>query len=788
MTSYDTYKKLFLCIFTLLFVHLVSYAQGYVDISGRIVDENNEAVEYASVAVFSADKAVAGTITDAKGSFQLKVPAGHMEYRLSVEFIGYAKKSISVKAESKDVNLGDIVLENDALHLNEAIITGKSESHKSSVERTSINAAANIGASKGTAIDLLSTASAISVNNDAISIRGNSNILILIDGVPTTLSDLSAIPAANIKNIEILTNPDASYDSEGTGGIINIISKKEKATGLSGVIAANYGFNHFVAANAALSYVNGKGSYRFTYNTRYEDDLIDGILERKILSTGARTYQQMQSDRYVFNTNVGLGADFKLNKKNTLGIDLNLILPRLNVQQNLHNTHTYGGISDEESRHNDVTFNRENIEAVITYKHIIKPEISDISFRGSVSKIWGHRPSYYYLEGSPVNSSNSGGSPFISAIQGDFKQKISKGMLSAGVKLTYRRNNQYHKFYDFDNGNWIYSDQFSTDLTHSEVVPAAYVMFASKIGKRFNYKTGIRGEYSHVTLNSAYGDLNDSRGDLFIAPSLSAEYAISASQNLSAALSRRIGRPTYPQLNPYMSMVDATTYEQGNMMLLPEKSTKFDLAYDLKWTWGQLFINGYFNHTKDYISQITTIKDELLITTYINTPTDIKAGADVSFKVKPVKWMDITLNANTYHVNIIGQQNGMDISNGGWVNNSNILLNVMPTRTTDIQVQYFLYTPQYFAQLTTALSHYMNIAVKQKFFKGRMTLTASLTDVLKARSWTVYSSNEVFEMTNHSINKSRMLWLGISYNFNSFKQKKQEKKGETDRSLIRLGL
>ena len=779
----------FSLVLTLMLICGTCFAQsGKSKITGRVIDDKNIVIEYAAVAVYSAEKVVTGTITDSKGEFELNVDRRPEEYRLVIEFIGYTKKELSVKAASETIKLGEIVLSNDAIFLNEVVVTGKTESQKTSVERTSINASANIGASKGTAFDILSTSSAVSVNNGTISIRGNSNVLVLIDGVPTTVTDLSAIPAANIRNIEVLTNPDASYDAEGTGGIINIISKKEKASGLSGVVAANYGFNHFVSANAALSYNTKKASYRLTYNTRYEDDQINGTLDRRIISTGKGAHQEMLSDRFVFNTNISLGSEFRLNKRNTLGVNLNLIIPRLNVKQELHNTHRFNNSSNEEYRHNDVTWNRENIETVITYRHIIKPEISDLTFRGSVSKIWGHRPSYYYLDQSPVNRSNSGGSPFISSIQVDYKNKLRFGTLTSGAKLTYRRNDIFHEFYSYDAGQWEYSDALSNDLIHTEIVPAAYVMFASKIGKAFSYKAGLRGEYSHVTLDSRHENLRDDKNDFFIAPSLSAAYTISDTQDISLALSRRIGRPTYPQLNPYMSMVDATTYEQGNMMLRPEKSTKIDLAYNLRHKKTQLFIDAYLNYTKDYISQITIIPEELLITTYINAPIDIKAGADVTLKVIPVKWFDFTLSANTYHVNVNGVQSEMDISNSGWVNNSNVLFNFMPAKMTDIQLQYFISTPQYFAQLTTAFTHHMNIAVKQKFLKGKMAVTASLTDVFKTKDWTVYSSNEVFEMTNHSINKSRMLWLGISYNFNSFKQSKQDKKGETDRSLIRLGL
>ncbi len=134
------------------------------------------------------------------------------------------------------------------------------------------------------------------------------------------------------------------------------------------------------------------------------------------------------------------------------------------------------------------------------------------------------------------------------------------------------------------------------------MVPALYAMFASRIGKKFTYKVGLRGEFSNVTLNSMHEVIDEHDDSFFLAPSLSGTYKLAKNQELSLAISRRIGRPTYPQLTPYMSMVDATTYEQGNMHLKPEKATKVDLSYNLHSEVVTLFANTYINYTTDYIS------------------------------------------------------------------------------------------------------------------------------------------------------------------------------------------
>ena len=789
-------KKYLLLSFILLILNINIFAQNNISlIKGKVTDENDLALPYVSIAVYQDNKIITGTITNDDGVFTLKVQRSDKEICLTFDFVGYVKEEMRLIPDKATFDIGDIILKENVVMLDDVVVSSTAVSHKSTVEHTTINASANMASSKGSALDILSTSSSVSIQNEEISIRGNKNILVLMDGIPTTITDLSTIPAANIKSIDVITNPDASYDSEGTGGIINIIMKKENAKGFSGAAAANYGFNHFVTGNAAFSYNGRNTSYRFNYNTKYEDDVINSSLYRFMKESGNIIKQQMISDRYTFNNNVSLGADFRINKKNTLTLDFRYMSPKLNVKQNLHNIIEISDVVEEENRHNDVTWNRDNIEAVIMFRHIIKPDVSDISFRGSVSKIWGRRPSYYHVGDILQNYSNSGGSPFITNFQADYKQKLDKGSLSAGLKITYRSNDIYHDFYSWENGEWIYSQSFSNDLLHTEMIPAAYIMFSSKNIGKFSFKAGLRGEYSIVTLDSRHENIKSEDDDIFVAPSLSGTYKLSDKQDLSLAFSRRIGRPTYPQLNPYMSMIDAMTYEQGNMYLHPEKTSKLDLTYNIKGERFNIFADAYLNYTTDYISQITKVVDGLLLTTYINSAYDIKSGFDVSIKVFPSKWMTATLSSNTFYVKTCGQLkeseydfNIIDIDNEGWSNSSNIMLDFIPRKTTSLQVQYFIMTPQYYPQLTTSFTHKMNVGVKQKLLKGALTLSMLVTDVFDTYKWEVHSFNRIYDLTNTSKQKSRMLWIGISYNFNSYKQNKAEKSGDSERNLIKFGL
>ena len=781
-------SQLIILLAMLLGCPLRIHAQaGKCDIAGKVMDESQLPVAYASVALYNGKTPITGVITDDEGRFTLKTSQTDKEYRLAIEFVGYGKFEKWVTPNTSRIQLETIVLKENAISLGEVVVSAKEVAQKPTIEHTTLHASANLASGKGTAIDILRSSSSVSVSNDVISVRGNSNILVLMDGVPTTATDLSTIPAANIKSIEVITHPDASHDAGGTGGIIHIISKKPKAEGMSGVVSANYGFNHFMTGNVAFSMNKPKASWRFNYNTKYEDDVITSTLNRTIKSSGYEVAQEMEAKRYTYNNNLGMGADFRMGEKDRLSVDVKFILPRLNVEQDLHNRFTDKGEVREEYRHNDVTWNRENVEASVAYTHIIQPEVSDFSIKGSVSKIWGHRPSYYRMNGEPVNRSVSGGSPFIPTLQADYKRKFKTGTLTSGVKLTYRRNDIYHRFYALADDEWIYSESMSNDLLHTELVPAAYAMVASRIGKKFTYKAGIRGEFSTVTLRSRHEAIDGRENCFFLAPSLSGTYVVSDNQELSMAVSRRIGRPSYPQLNPYMSMVDATTYEQGNMNLQAEKATLLDVSYQLRWKSVSLFANAYVNHTEGYISQITKMDDGKLITTYVNADKDMKAGLDLSLGVTPVQWMSLSLGANTYHVSTKGKYEGADIANNGWTNNSTFMLDILPWKGGNAQIQYFVTTPEYFPQLTSELTHQMNIGFQQQLMKGALTVSMLFTDVLDTDAWEVSSDNNLFRLKNYSNNKGHMLWLGVSYNFNKFKGKSAQKT-EMDRSLIKLGM
>ena len=713
-------------------------------------------------------------------------------------------------------------LDSTTINLKNVVVTGKAGTKSVTTERTRINPNATMSSATGSVLEVLRSSSAVTVDGSGqVSIRGNSNVLILVDGVPTTLDGLGNIPVANVQSIDIVTSPDAKYDAEGSGGIISIVSKKQTPEAFTAMASANYGISNFMNGNVAMSYNFGRWGIRMNYNGKWERDHIESELHRRIEQTGSTLDQIIDASKKNSLHNIGLNVNYKLTKKDVLTLDVKAGFPRMNNLQTFHNH--YGSadvLVRTKQRQTDITFNREMIEGSLTYKHIFTPEKRELSTSASLSAINGHRPSYYYEQAGIANPfkqvqrSESGGHPRIATWQLDYMTMMGKGKLETGVKMTYRQNNIDHKMYEFDDvsNSWQLSVPLSNDLRHREYIPAAYVMYSARANDKLTYKAGLRFEYSHVTLTNEKDHLDEASNCYFVSPNIVLSYRISQPWQLSLGLSRRITRPTYPQLNPYINLIDNQTYETGNVHLKPEKSNKLDFGYT--YTGQTLKVNGnaYLNYTQDYINQIAYVQSSAggdlqsvqgdlqsptsaggdlqsptLIMTYINGDMDLKTGIEHNIRWSALRWLGVDVGANVFFTKSRATNQGVIFRNKGWTSNSNVSLNMMPMKGMTIQAQYFVTTPQYFPQFTTKTIHYCNLGIRQQLPKTSLTLSALVTDVFNTRRWDISSDNPVYTLVNNSKNRSRVLWLGLTWNFHSYKPLGGKKGQEEDRSVIRLG-
>ncbi len=791
-------KLRYIALLFLLMSTVGAVAQEYTTlIKGRVLDGDSNPMPYVTVMVRDVDfneKVLAGAVSDTLGLFEIR---GSFTGTITVEFmfVNYHDHLCVIRCSEKEEDLGDVEMVSDTRALKAAEVTAERDVQQVAVDKVEVRTDKGAAAVTGSVLDALQNVSSVTIDNqDNISIRGNDKVLILVDGAPTTLGSLASLPASSAEKIEIISSPDASYDAEGSGGVVNIVTNRNYNSPLSGVVAVNYGFNNMVNGNIALHHSGQKFSIGVQYNVKYEEDFIHSDMRREFYSSSNIVEQDIQTLKTVQNHVAGLNMGYKINGRNQLNFNFNYSFLSLINEQGFDNKYFAGNDTLLGHRFNDIGWNRNVFEGNLKYTHQFEKKGSQFSVLAALSQTKGHRPVVYYESGEEVQKSETRGAPLNAALQGDFIIKKPKGSWNAGLKVSYRSNTNQYQFFESIENQWVYSNIFSNDLKHDEIIPALYFMYTPKVEAKFYYKLGLRTEYSYATIESEKEDVRYPKQSFFIAPNVVLGYQLTEKDQIRFMLSRRISRPQYPQLIPYVNMIDDKTYETGNRDLDPEKITKLDLGYRYSGKVVSVTTSCYLDLATNYITQVSTEyqdQQDALLITFVNGDLELKTGLDLNATFKIVKYLNIAIGNNVYYGRTSGNYsdlyNNIDLGTSGWMNNFSATLNILPHRTTKIYLQYFVSSPQFYPQFTTTLGHYMNIGITQNFLKNKLIVSALLTDPFKTNTWNMYSDNPVYYLENNSENRSRMFWLGITYRFNDFVAKEKKAQPSQQREFIFLG-
>jgi len=790
----------FFIFIALLCYSLFSHGQtnDKFSISGTLIDSISKLpIEYASVALYKkADTSlVSGTITDAKGLFTItNVPSGKFIVKFS--FVGYKIKFTPADIQSSSVNLPmPVSLVKSSFSLDEFQITGKQSEKQVNIEKTKINVAQNISSVSGSIIEVLKSQPSISIDgNNTIYLRGNQNILILMDGIPTTVTSLNSIPSSNVESIEIITNPDAKYDAEGTGGIINIVTKKQTISGFSGSASLNYGFSNRINGGLSFNYSKGIWDIGFSYNGKYEKSDINSDLTRQLYTQPIYVEQEIKSTQRNPTHTAALQISAKPNKKNTISLNVKFLMPYLYNTQNISGKQVDDTLPEILfNRRNEIAFLRKNIESTLSYKKIFEKDKHEISFDASFSRTKGSRPAEYYIENVLLQKSEGGGAPTNITFQADYLKSLFKsGKIESGLKGFSRWNTFNSNFYDLDtiSGQWISNAAFSNDLQHQEYIYSTYLMYSDTLFKKLYYKAGARLEYN--TSELIQKSLNDTikREYLFPFPYLLLKHNINKSQSISLSINRRITRPTYPQLNPFINVIDQMTYETGNKNLEPEISDKAELNYSIIKEKFQFKTNVFVSTTQNFITQVSMLSvPDKLIVTYVNGNRQNKAGTDIDITYKINKIISVNPALSVFYIKSNGKYNEIDLSTDNLAWTGNLKTIIKPKKNTELQIFLNYNSPIALPQFNLSEIYYADIAVKRTIFNNKLSVSLTLSDIFNTREWAIKSDNAVYKLDNYSKSETRIFWIGLTYNFNSYKSNKSQKNGdaENDGGIIKLG-
>ncbi|MDD4638315.1 MAG: outer membrane beta-barrel family protein, partial [Bacteroidales bacterium] len=615
----------------------------------------------------------------------------------------------------------------------------------------------------------------------------------------------STVPSSGINHIEIIISPYVKYDAEGSGGIINIISKSSSSEGKSMMVTLNGGYKNRINGGLGFSYNNGRLGVDLGYSGRYETEHIVSDLTREILAPYESIVQDAVSNRKNNIHSFNLALSYAATSKNLIGLNIKGLFPLLKTYQSITGSNPPSSVPAYR-RLNDITFSRKNLEAAASFKHIFEKGVDELSFGAAFSGIKGSRPANYYIEDEFVQRSEGGGRPTSASVQADWLKVTRKGLkIESGAKFQSRWNNFEYRFYDraSGTGTWVLNNEFSNDLRHKENVYAAYISVSGMFAERLQYSYGARGEYftSDFDQLSTGENIYDERFSLF--PFLSLKLGLGAENTLSAIYNRRVTRPTYPQLNPYINQIDHITYESGNKWVRPELTDKAELSLSFKK--GKISLNTgfYLSHTKDHIAQVTNVisangstSGNKLLITYVNVPHYYKPGIYIDCQLNSNGKISISPSVSVYYNKFIDnapdpaelRENNLTLDASGFTATGSLRFNYYPDKKTDLQLFYSYISGQSLPRFNVDEYHTADVALKRRFLKGKITGTLSVSDIFNSKKWNISSNNEIYRLTNNSKSDSRIVWLGMTLNLNSFKIKQPKGEPQTsEEGLIKLG-
>lgn len=805
--------KQYINILLLLIISLPVWAQrgdraaAFADfngtVSGKVLNEQKTSgIEYANVVLYNVKDSsmITGTISDKEGNFLLdEVPAG--KYYLEANFIGYQKhmvEDILVTPRQPNVTLDPIILEVAVTELEGAEIVGNKNYVEYKIDKKVVNVAQHVNASGGTASDVLENVPGVKVDLEGnVELRGSSNFTVLIDGRPTIMegSDaLNQLPASAIQNIEIITNPSAKYDPDGTAGIINIIMKKKKMKGTSGVINASASTSPMYSGDILLNHRSGNLnlSGRLDYGNRTFERYTDMYRETYLEDDTTYLIEDGTGEMFRNNFGVNLGADYGLSEKNTVNVSLgfrNFEFGRSGIDHQHY--YSKNGLFDEYYlSDNGFEINISGFEFQVGDIHRFNNQGHELKFDGifNTSALERESPFQQLLsnaEGAELglqqkDRRTSNDSDYDVRVNLDYSWPFTEGgMIEAGYQMRMvNSSNEYdYLTYDENIDDFINDDAMSNEFDFSRNIQAVYFTYSNTFGK-FDIKAGLRTEYTDRLLNQITLEEEYIYESLDLYPSAYITRKFGEGNQLQASYSRRINRPRDYFLNPYVFSSDGFSSFTGNPNLEPDFANSYELNYQKRFQQSFVSVETYFRQVKNKMTRTLKLNDEgIMELTMDNLDQDYSLGIEMMGNFKLTKWWTIVPSADFYKYHLEGAGERADIVKDN--NNWNLRLNSQFTLKTQTRIDLtsFYRSPSITVDGTRDAMYFIGLGARQEFFKSKLTVTARVQDVLDSRRMKFTSEGENFYSEYDFRMRAPIFMISLSYKLNNYRPDRRDRGG-----------
>ncbi len=804
-------------------------AKAYGKISGKVIDAStNTELQYVNVAILNKKDSslVNGTITDEHGRFDLREAYG--KYLLRFSFIGYKDFYRPIEINKSNISLDTIKLDIGYETLAGVEITAERSMMEYQLDKRVVNVDKNIVSAGGSASEVLENVPSVSVDQDGnVSLRGSSNVNVLIDGKPSELlgNDLATvleqIPASSIENIEVITNPSAKYNPEGMSGIINIVLKEKGNRGFNGNIsaAAGVGINKkndlgdflFPQGNLSLglNYSTKKYALFFNADARYFSG------SNISFSDNSTSYNNIITnnlqDRYSDNNRLGrgfkIGGDWYINNKNTLSLSYNLrkggSFPGNQDQERLYswekdnpldtsNKNNYYGLEESVRRmlFQNLTLSYEkkfdNKDQVLT----IDANFNAGSFGGDVVQTRSfdkNSPENYYLKNTSESKNKR---VYFTANYAHPFNKQAK--LEVGYNLNYMNNKSIYDYFASRDG--IRDDSMSYDFNYQEQIHALYSTFGYTFNERLSAQIGLRaeevirdGSKIQNSQTHIFPKDKDKKDYFSLFPTLHISYNLEGNQSAQISYSKRIRRPNPWNLSPYIDINNPANIRFGNPDLMPEYTDAFEIGYNKIFPTTSVFVSLYYRRTNDAITHLNFLWNQenaikygfdwvwdvagveyadgvRIARTSKNLAVSTNFGAELIIDQQITKWWKVNLSGNLFGNYADGRKfGGQLVETFTWDAKFNSNMTLPKNWVIQLSGQYIPKRDN--IQGYSSKMYWADLAVKKDILNKKGSLSLRFSDIFNTRKRASYTFSENFSQYSTRERASQAIILSFSYRF-----------------------
>lgn len=782
--------------------HVYAQKNNTYTIHGKITEvRNNTPLGYATVSLFAQGDSVALTSVNTSESGEFLLAGNPGNYYLLIEFVGYTPHKTAlfrIDKQHMTHNAGTIKLISATKTLNEVVIQAEKSSMTLSLDKKIFNVGKDLANAGGTAADILTNIPSVAVDVDGnVSLRGSNSVRILIDGKPSGLvsikggSGLQQLQGSMIERVEIITNPSARYEAEGMGGIINIVLKKERREGFNGSfdVVAGYPENFGIAAN--VNYRRKNFNFFINYSTSYRNVPGKSDQYQEFYRNDTNFISNKTAEYHLkglYNT-ARAGLDYYFDEKNILTAAYTYRISKGKRNSDIHYYDYLNSIKNPvgiSHRTQDETETEPNSEYALSYKRTFAREGHELTADIRYLDNWEDSDQFFGEDVFKADGSPSG-IPYVLQravnyetekqylAQVDYVHPFAeKGKFEAGIRSSFRdMTNNYTVTQRDERNNWFELMGLTNNFVYNEKISAAYAILGNKI-KKFSYQVGLRGELTDVTTTLKQTNQINPRKYFDVFPSAHVTYDLPKGNALQLSYSRRIRRPQYNDLSPFMTYSDNRNYWSGNPDLNPEYTHAFEIGHIRYLSKASFSSSLYYRNTKGKIMSVRRVDSSgNSVTLPENLATENSFGAELTGSYSPYKWWKLDGSFNFFRAITDGSNLNDEFKSDTYSWLVRFLSRITVWKNMDMQLRGNYEAPQQLPQGRRKSIATMDLAFSKDIMKNNGTLTLNVTDVFNSRKYRSIIEGANFYTVSNS--QGRLRQINLTFNYRLRQAKKKEK-------------